>query len=236
MKVNLRKLVLAAGTALIGLSAQGALAQSVTMAVAAPVTSLDPHYHQLSPNNAVADIIFDKLVNTDAKSNNLPGLALSWRAVEPNVWEFKLRPNVRFHNGSEFTAEDVAFTLQRLPKPLPMALVKELAYTGRRLSADKALAHGLVNEVLPTHEATVAAALQAAKEIASKPPVAIWGTKQVLHYARDHSTEDSLRHMGWLQGAIWSNANVREAISAMQQKREANYAPLPALKGFREFG
>ena len=115
MKVNLRKLVLAAGTALIGLSAQGALAQSVTMAVAAPVTSLDPHYHQLSPNNAVADIIFDKLVNTDAKSNNLPGLALSWRAVEPNVWEFKLRPNVRFHNGSEFTAEDVAFTLQRLP-------------------------------------------------------------------------------------------------------------------------
>ena len=127
-------------------------------------------------------------------------------------------------------------TLQRLPKLLPMALVKELAYTGRRLSADKALAHGLVNDVLPTHEAAVAAALQAAKEIASKPPVAIWGTKQVLHYARDHSTEDSLRHMGWLQGAIWSNANVREAISAFQQKREANFAPLPALKGFREFG
>jgi enoyl-CoA hydratase len=127
-------------------------------------------------------------------------------------------------------------TLQRLPKLLPMALVKELAYTGRRLGADKALAQGLVNEVLPTHEATVAAALQAAKEIASKPPVAIWGTKQVLHYARDHSTEDSLRHMGWLQGAIWSNANVREAISAFQQKREANFAPLPPLKGFREFG
>jgi enoyl-CoA hydratase len=127
-------------------------------------------------------------------------------------------------------------TLQRLPKLLPMALVKELAYTGRRLSADKALTHGLVNEILPTHEATVAAALQAAKEIASKPPVAIWGTKQVLHYARDHSTEDSLRHMGWLQGAIWSNANVREAISAFQQKREASFAPLPPLKGFREFG
>lgn len=127
-------------------------------------------------------------------------------------------------------------TLQRLPKLLPMALVKELAYTGRRLSADKALAYGLVNEVLPTHEAAVAAAMQAAKEIASKPPVAIWGTKQVLHYARDHSTEDSLRHMGWLQGAIWSNENVREAISAFQQKREANFPPLPALKGFREFG
>jgi enoyl-CoA hydratase len=127
-------------------------------------------------------------------------------------------------------------TLQRLPKLLPMVLVKELAYTGRRLSADKALAWGLVNEVLPTHEAAVAAAMQAAKEIASKPPVAIWGTKQVLHYARDHSVDESLKHMGWLQGAVWSNANVREAITAMKEKREPNFPPLSPLKGFREFG
>ena len=127
-------------------------------------------------------------------------------------------------------------TLQRLPKLLPMALVKELAYTGRRLSAERALAHGLVNAVLPTHEACVAEALQAAQDIASKPPVAVWGSKQVLHYARDHSVEESLQHMGWLQGAIWSNANVREAITAFQQKREANFPPLPPLKGFREFG
>ena len=127
-------------------------------------------------------------------------------------------------------------TLQRLPKLLPMALVKELAYTGRRLSADKAHAWGLVNEVLPTHEATVAAALQAAKEIASKPPVAIWGTKQVLHYARDHSVDESLKQMGWMQGAVWSNANVREAIMAMKEKREAKFPPLAPLKGFREFG
>ena len=127
-------------------------------------------------------------------------------------------------------------TLQRLPKLLPMALVKELAYTGRRLSAERALAHGLVNEVLPTHEACVAAALQAAKEVASKPPVAIWGTKQVLHYARDHSVDESLQHMGWMQGAVWSNANVREAISAMQQKRPPQFPPLAPLKGFREFG
>ncbi|MEN9888348.1 MAG: Carnitinyl-CoA dehydratase [Pseudomonadota bacterium] len=127
-------------------------------------------------------------------------------------------------------------TLQRLPKLLPMAVVKELAYTGRRLGAERALAHGLVNEVLPTHEACVAAALQAAQEIASKPPVAIWGTKQVLHYARDHSVEDGLRQMGWIQGAIWSNANVREAIAAMKDKRAPQFAPLAPLKGFREFG
>ena len=127
-------------------------------------------------------------------------------------------------------------TLQRLPKLLPMALVKELAYTGRRLSAERALSHGLVNAVLPTHEACVAEALKAAQDIASKPPVAIWGTKQVLHYARDHSTEDSLRQMGWMQGAIWSNDNVREAIAAMKDKRAPQFAPLAPLKGFREFG
>ncbi|MBR0645786.1 ABC transporter substrate-binding protein [Plastoroseomonas hellenica] len=92
-----------------------AQAQTLTIAVGAPVTSLDPHYHQLSPNNAAADMIFDRLVNTDERSRQEPGLALEWRAVEPTVWEFKLRPNVRFQNGSAFTAEDVAFTLGRLP-------------------------------------------------------------------------------------------------------------------------
>ena len=127
-------------------------------------------------------------------------------------------------------------TLQRLPKLLPMALVKELAYTGRRLDAERALAHGLVNAVLPTHEACVAEAMKAAQEIASKPPVAIWGTKQVLHFARDHSVEEGLQQMGWLQGAVWSNDNVREAISAMKDKRAPQFPPLAPLKGFRSFG
>ncbi len=127
-------------------------------------------------------------------------------------------------------------TLQRLPKLLPMALVKELAYTGRRLSAEKAMAWGLVNDVLPTHEATVAAALQAATEIASKPPVAVWGTKQVLHYAQDHSVDEGLKQMGWMQGAVWSNANVREAITATKEKRQPQFPPLAPLKGFKSFG
>jgi peptide/nickel transport system substrate-binding protein len=85
------------------------------MAVGSPVTSLDPHYHQLGPNNAAADMIYDTLVAQDELSRNLPGLALEWRAIEPNVWEFKLRRDVRFHNGSPFTADDVLFSLDRLP-------------------------------------------------------------------------------------------------------------------------
>ncbi|MFC7462180.1 enoyl-CoA hydratase-related protein [Hydrogenophaga defluvii] len=127
-------------------------------------------------------------------------------------------------------------TLQRLPKLLPMALVKELAYTGRRLGAPQARELGLVNAVFDSHEATVAAALQCAREIAAKPPVAIWGTKQALHYARDHSVEDSLRQMGWLQGAIWSNAHVRESITAMKEKRGGDFTPLTPLKRFADLG
>jgi len=125
-------------------------------------------------------------------------------------------------------------TLQRLPRLLPMGVVKELAYTGRRLGAHKALAYGLVNEVFDTPEAMLAAALQCAGEIAAKPPVAIWGTKQVIHYARDHSVEDSLRQMGWVQGAIWSNAHVRESIAAMKTKRAGQFPDLSPLQSFTD--
>ena len=125
-------------------------------------------------------------------------------------------------------------TLQRLPKLMPMAVVKELAYTGRRLNADKALQHGLVNEIYADQASTLAAAMQAAQEIASKPPIAIWGSKQALHYARDHSTADALQQMGWLQSGIWSNAHVQEAIAAFQNKRSGNFPALAPLQSFKD--
>jgi enoyl-CoA hydratase len=125
-------------------------------------------------------------------------------------------------------------TLQRLPKLIPLGVVKELAYTGRRLPAPRALACGLVNEVFETQAAMLDAALQCAREIAAKPPVAIWGTKQTIHYARDHSVDDSLRQMGWIQGAIWSNANVREAVQAHKERRAGQFPDLQPLRSFRD--
>lgn len=127
-------------------------------------------------------------------------------------------------------------TLQRLPKLVPLGVVKELAYTGRRLSAQRALAYGLVNEVFETHEAMLDAAMQCAKEIAAKPPVAIWGTKQVIHYARDHGVDDALRQMGWVQGAVWSTAHVREAIAAAKDKRAGDFPPLAPVPSFMQRG
>ena len=127
-------------------------------------------------------------------------------------------------------------TLQRLPKLIPLAVVKELAYTGRRMGAEQALQYGLVNAVLPTPEAALAAALQCAREIASKPPIAIWGTKQAVHYARDHTVDESLSQMGWLQAAIWSNRHVGEAVGAMKAKRSAEFPPLATLTPFQDLG
>jgi enoyl-CoA hydratase len=125
-------------------------------------------------------------------------------------------------------------TLQRLPKLIPLAVVKELAYTGRRLTADKAMHYGLVNAVFESPEATLQAAMECAKEIASKPPVAMWGTKQAIHFARDHTVDESLKQMGWLQAAIWSNRHVGEAVTAMKEKRAGNFPALSDLSSFRD--
>ena len=127
-------------------------------------------------------------------------------------------------------------TLQRLPKLIPLAVVKELAYTGRRLGADRALQYGLVNAIFDTPEAMLDAALACAAEIASKPPVAIWGTKQAIHYARDHSVDDALKQMGWLQGMIWSNRHVMESVVAMKSKRTAEFPSLKPLQRFSDIG
>lgn len=100
--------LIAGGTA----RAQGAM---LNLAVAAPPTSLDPHYHTLSPNNMMAEHFFDQLVGRDAKAQLRPGLAESWRLVDDTTWEFRLRRGVKFSNGEPFTAEDVVFTLRRVP-------------------------------------------------------------------------------------------------------------------------
>ncbi|MGP1678857.1 MAG: ABC transporter substrate-binding protein, partial [Burkholderiales bacterium] len=90
-----------------------AVAAELRIGLAADVTSLDPHFLNVAPNNNAAWHIFDALVHVDANARLIPGLAVSWRAVDPTTWEFKLRRGVKFHDGSDFTAEDVIFSLQR---------------------------------------------------------------------------------------------------------------------------
>jgi len=92
-----------------------ARAETLSIASSAPVTSIDPHYHTFSPNESLAAHIYDRLVHRDSSGAMIPGLALSWRVVDDHTWEFKLR-QARFHDGTEFTAEDVAYTIARVPR------------------------------------------------------------------------------------------------------------------------
>lgn len=96
-------------------SATPASAKDLTIALASEPTSIDPHFHNLGPNNAFATHLFDRLVNTNEKQGLQPGLAVSWKAIDDLTWEFKLRQGVKFHDGSPFTADDVLFTFERAP-------------------------------------------------------------------------------------------------------------------------
>jgi len=88
-------------------------AADLKIGLAADISSIDPHYLNIGPNIALSSHLFDALVNVNAKGQLVPGLAVSWRAVDPITWEFKLRPGVSFHDGTPLTAEDVVFSLER---------------------------------------------------------------------------------------------------------------------------
>ncbi|RQO37038.1 ABC transporter substrate-binding protein [Herminiimonas sp. KBW02] len=103
--------------ALLGaLAIQPLWAADLKIALSADVSSLDPHYLNIAPNVAFSSHIFDALVNVDANGKLVPGLATSWRTIDATTWEFKLRHDVQFHDGSKFTAEDVVFSLDRPAK------------------------------------------------------------------------------------------------------------------------
>jgi peptide/nickel transport system substrate-binding protein len=93
-----------------------ALAANLTIGLGTDVTSIDPHFHNLTPNNNVAQHLYGYLVGRNEKSQAEPGLATEWKAIDPLTWEFKLRRGVKFHDGSDFTAADVVASIERVPK------------------------------------------------------------------------------------------------------------------------
>jgi peptide/nickel transport system substrate-binding protein len=110
--VFLRALAIAAGMVLF---ATASSSQELKIGLSAEPSAMDPHYHNLTPNNSILSHVFERLIATDEKQRLLPGLAESWKVVGDTVWEFKLRQNVKWHDGSPFTADDVVFTFQRAP-------------------------------------------------------------------------------------------------------------------------
>ena len=123
-------------------------------------------------------------------------------------------------------------SLQRLPKLMPEGVVRELAYTGSTLTAERAERLGLVNAVLPDAAAVTAAALDMAKRIATKAPLAVSGSKAALNHARDHTVAEGLEWIAVMQGSLWSPADVMAAIQARMARAEGDFAPLSPLRPF----
>jgi enoyl-CoA hydratase len=130
-------------------------------------------------------------------------------------------------------AADVG-TLQRLPYLMNEGIVRELALTGRKFSAEQASDYGLINEVFDNQKEMIEHALNIAKEIAQKAPLAVTGVKEILNYNRDHSIEDSLNYI-----ALWNNAmnytdDMTEAFKSEAERREPDFENLVKRKKYLE--
>tara|TARA_B100000953_G_C18028718_1_gene422499 strand:+ start:1142 stop:1990 length:849 start_codon:yes stop_codon:yes gene_type:complete len=126
-------------------------------------------------------------------------------------------------------------TLQRLPKLIPEGVCRELAYTGRRMKADEAKSVGLVNEVFSDRDSLLDGVVEIAEEIASKSPLAIWGSKEMITYSRDHSTSDSLNYIATWQSGMFQPADMKEAFQAKAENRPSEFDDLlPLNKGLDE--
>ncbi|TMH01246.1 MAG: ABC transporter substrate-binding protein, partial [Betaproteobacteria bacterium] len=111
---TLRRLTLLIGTAALAATAgPPVLASDLIIGRAAEQSSIDPLFSRTGNNESTSEDIFDRLVENDANNQLHPALAISWKAVNPITWEIKLREGVKFHDGGDFSAEDVVFSLER---------------------------------------------------------------------------------------------------------------------------
>ncbi|WP_370632081.1 ABC transporter substrate-binding protein [Pusillimonas sp. MFBS29] len=115
MKLIHKTILLSAMAACFMGAAGMAQARDLTIALRSEPSSMDPQFHSLTPNTQLSETMFDPLVRTDGNAKPVPSLAESW-TVDGEVWTFKLRKDVKFSDGSPFTAEDVIFTYDRVPK------------------------------------------------------------------------------------------------------------------------
>ena len=118
-------------------------------------------------------------------------------------------------------------TFPRILNLMPEGIVRELAYTGRKMGADELSAHGFYNHVYETQDAMVEAALEMAKLIASKPPLAVYGCKRIISYSRDHSTADALDQIGVWNMSMLIPSEMMEAMQARGNTTSENFADLP---------
>ena len=118
-------------------------------------------------------------------------------------------------------------TMQRLPYLIPQGLMRELAYTGRRMYAEEAKEFGLVNKVYADQQAMLEGVMEIAGQIAARSPLAVTGAKEMINYTRDHNMADSLNAMSlWQSGMYQPQVDMMETFAAKMEKREPQFEDL----------
>ena len=118
-------------------------------------------------------------------------------------------------------------TFPRLCKLVPEGVVRELAYTGRRMAAEEAHEVGLVNRVFTDQDAMLEGVFEVAREIAAKPPLAVYGCKRMINYARDHTTADGLDYIAIWNASFLQGEEMQEAMRARRENRPGEFVDLP---------
>ncbi|NIA70645.1 ABC transporter substrate-binding protein [Pelagibius litoralis] len=111
----MRKSTFMCAVSLAAVMASPVAAQELKIGLSSEPSALDPHFHNLGPNNAMRRHMYDSMVLQDESQQLKPGLATSWKPTDDTTWEFTLRQGVTFHDGSPFTARDVVYTVCRIP-------------------------------------------------------------------------------------------------------------------------
>ncbi|KRW59877.1 crotonase/enoyl-CoA hydratase family protein [Pseudomonas sp. TTU2014-080ASC] len=119
-------------------------------------------------------------------------------------------------------AADVG-TLQRLPRIIGDGIMRELAYTGRTIDGIEARSIGLVNRTYESSEELLAGVMEIAREIASKSPIAVRGTKEMIRYMRDHRVDDGLEYVATWNAAMLQSVDLRVAMTAQMSKQKPEF-------------
>ena len=121
-------------------------------------------------------------------------------------------------------------TFPRILNHMPEGVVRELSYTGRRMGASECAQHGLFNQTFTNPGAMMDHVMEVARQIAQRPPLAVYGCKRIITYARDHSTADTLDNIAVWNMSMLIPSEMMEAMAAKGAKREGRFADLPKRK------
>ena len=121
-------------------------------------------------------------------------------------------------------------TFPRILNHMPEGVVRELAYTGRKMMADECKSRGLYNDVFADKDVMMKSVMATAHDIAAKPPLAVYGCKRAITYSRDHNTQDALDNIAVWNMSMLIPTEMMEAMGAKAQKRAGKFEDLPVIK------